>query len=387
MSEISYVGQDHEIYVSEADGTGLRHLSRSTGGVGGPGWQFRWPTYSPNGRRLAFAGYHRNEASVDRAAIVLADPESGHAAALYESGEAVPIYLYWAPDNRRITVLMQRDQALELMLLDTQAGRPPVSLAAGQAAYWSWAPDGRMLALHIGGDQRDESPAWTGLLEFEQSGIQERRFSQPPGAFRAPAWSPNGQHLALAYANGDSTRLMIRSHTGQEIELSRNGSTVAFSWAPGSDWLAFSSAYPGAAQVYQGVEIARPDGVERRRLGEEPLMAFWWSPDGQRLASIHADVEARSLVWGITALDGALTRTLGSCVPSDDFAFQMSFFDQFAQSAAIWSPDGRHIVYAAEGGQEHGNGSSVGPRIMLLGADGSTPPVRLASGHAAVWSP
>src|SRR2546423_1415748 len=62
VEQIAYVGSDGHVHVAEADGSGARSLSESVAGLsGGPGWLFRWPTYSPDGRRLAFGGY-RTEA-------------------------------------------------------------------------------------------------------------------------------------------------------------------------------------------------------------------------------------------------------------------------------------------------------------------------------------
>src|SRR5262249_7706951 len=144
-------GADDQVYVSELDGTGARKLTAQvTGQSNDQGWTYRWPTYSPDGRHIAFAGYRTQAGALVSAAVLNADVGATTATVILESADLAPIYLYWAPDSRRLTALFQREQSLELHLLDTTRVEAPRLLLAGQPLYWSWAADAKTLAVHIG---------------------------------------------------------------------------------------------------------------------------------------------------------------------------------------------------------------------------------------------
>ena len=96
---------------------------------------------------------------------------------------------------------------------------------------------------------------------------------------------------------------------------------------------------------------------------------------------------ARQLAWSTIQVDGKGRRQLASFSPANDFAFQLPFFDQYAQSSTLWSPDGHKLVYAAEGATEQSNGSTSDERVMVLDVDGQKGPAVVARGGVAVWSP
>jgi TolB protein len=106
---------------------------------------------------------------------------------------------------------------------------------------------------------------------------------------------------------------------------------------------------------------------EVRVLSDEPIIAFFWSPDGRYLAALsvarngEGDINAqagkeragklglqqnlprlRLLVYNVAAEEG---RLLFSFVPTFTFATQfLPFFDQYALSHRLWSPDSSALV-------------------------------------------
>ena len=388
VSQLAYVGSDDQVYVAAPDGSGARSLTQRVIGLSAdPGWTFRWPTYSQDGRRVAFAGYRSRAGQLLSAAVIVTDLAQEVTTVALESADLAPIYLYWSPDNRHLTALLQHDQSLELYLFDAVGQEQARRLLVGQPLYWSWAQDGKSLAVHLGDATSNTDPGWVGLLHLDSAAQREERFSDTPGAFRAPAWSPNGGRLAYAALGGGTSIVTVRDAAGQQTRLASGANDVVFTWSPDGMWLAFAFGVPGGRGLYQGVEVARADGSDRHRVTQEPTAAFYWAPDSVRLAFLGIDSSMRGLAWSVVNADGKGARTLASFVPSDDFAFQVPFFDQYAQSTTLWAPDSHRLVYGAAGSGDRSNGSAAGERIMSLDVQGQMPPAAVAQGSIAVWSP
>jgi transposase len=72
--QLAYVGSDDQIYIAEADGSNPRQITRQVSGLSTEqGWAYRWPTYSPDGKRLAFAGFRTAPTQLASAAVLTAD--------------------------------------------------------------------------------------------------------------------------------------------------------------------------------------------------------------------------------------------------------------------------------------------------------------------------
>ena len=76
-----------------------------------------------------------------------------------------------------------------------------------------------------------------------------------------------------------------------------------------------------------------------------PIIAFFWSPDGSRLAAVTTPGDAQ-LQWLI--IDGTRTWRLPTFGPTRAWVGAvLPFFEQYSQSHAVWSPDGKSLVAPA----------------------------------------
>lgn len=250
------------------------------------------------------------------------------------------------------------------------------------------------MLLHVNGDSGATDRATLSLVHPSQGPALEPLASRPAD-FRAPAWSSDGSRLAFAarVAGGQTVLATQALDQSEPSRIAIVGDGPVFLWSSGGAWLAFSSHGPDETPIYLGLETIKADGTDRQRVTQDKVAAFFWSPDGRRLAYVSLDLQKRALTWNVADPDGKNQRTLASFVPSQDQLFMFSFFDQYAQSHGVWSPDSRYLVFtgstpptaqpAAPGGEP--SGGEAPSQVFVAAADGSAPPRVLVAGKLALW--
>ena len=83
---------------------------------------------------------------------------------------------------------------------------------------------------------------------------------------------------------------------------------------------------------------------DERTLYEDTVFAFWWSPDGSKIALVGSG--PASFIWVVVDVVTGETTTLADFLPSRDFGTYIQFFDQFALSQQVWSADSTGITFA-----------------------------------------
>ena len=140
------------------------------------------------------------------------------------------------------------------------------------------------------------------------------------------------------------------------------------------------------------VVVSANDGDLVRTIAQESFLAFFWSPQGDRLAWVGFDSADRTFEWSVGEKNGESgdsTKRLFMFQPAGDTITMLSFFDQYAYSNSPWSPGGTHMVVAGTTGDaaRPSNGhSATGDRIFVLDATGGSPPLDIAGGTVAFWS-
>jgi Tol biopolymer transport system component len=103
----------HEIYVVNADGTGLTRVARFTNSSDSE----PCPVWSPDGKRIAFAADHDGHVAVF---LVNAD---GSGLALLTNTADDDTLPQWLPDGKRLAVVSHRDKDLYLLNADGSGRR------------------------------------------------------------------------------------------------------------------------------------------------------------------------------------------------------------------------------------------------------------------------
>ena len=397
VGRIAYVGGDGNIYTIAPDGAGRQAV---TNDQPAGNQEYNALAWSPDGQ-LAFA--LANDKGSD---LFMAQADGSRRTRLYSGGPNVaPFYLYWSPDSQRIAFLSpSRVGKLALWMADSGKADSARSIAQGSPSYFSWSPDSQSLLSHIGGAQSQSGDAHLAILYAGQSSSTE--LPDVPGNFQAPAWSPDGQRfLVVRQTDRGADELVLAEGADRRVLMEANASPrsgLAFAWSPRGDRIAFSTLSSRGNLLYDSVLVLDPDSQTKRVMAQGQVAAFFWSPDGERLAVLRIDTSKRGpqsrvipaqwnpspvpqssgvwLAWSvINVADGAAV-DFPSFRPTDAFLLLIPYFDQYAQSLSVWSPDGRQLVYADVDDRRAAS-------IRVLDTTRPDQPARrLASGTFAAWS-
>jgi Tol biopolymer transport system component len=176
-----------------------------------------------------------------------------------------------------------------------------------------------------------------------------------PGVYATPRFSPDGRRLALTVSTGSGTD--IYSYDWQREIMTRltfGGGADLPVWAPDGRHMAFNRSGRD-----HGIWWTRSDGSGQPQQildGQDPVVPWSFSPDGQRLAYREFHSETGTDIWTLP-LD---TSDPDHPKPGKPEAFLVTPADELAP---MFSPDGRWIAYrstdAAQCRQTSGGGVSA----------------------------
>ena len=78
------------------------------------------------------------------------------------------------------------------------------------------------------------------------------------------------------------------------------------------------------------------------------LLCFDPASVGPALAAASVSAQGQrvlQLTWHVIDLTSGQAIDLNTFEPTESFIYLLTYFDQFAQSTAVWSPDSRSLVY------------------------------------------
>jgi TolB protein len=336
------------------------------------------PTWSPDATHLVFS-----RAAVSSSEVVLHEIDTGTQARVDTPFPA--FYFSWAPDGGRVAYLGNGTAGgLRLAIVDTDGTE--LREDDGQPYYLSWDGDSSMV-VHVGTDR---------LAIVDPAGAAVERALGAPGVFRAPEWTDDG--ILYVERGPEFGRLMLAADDGDARVLAEIPGGASFTVSPAGDRVAVQSvaseqigdfAVTGRLAVAQEasrlpanrIVVLDLETLDWTRVGDEPVLAFWWSPDGERLLVLTVpDPSRREVAWRIWSDETGLRDPLVFVPGPELFRDVVPFFDQYARSFTLWSPDGSEFAFPGAIDGEAG--------IWVVGFDGDTMvPRKVAEGTWVAWSP
>jgi TolB protein len=247
------------------------------------------------------------------------------------------------------------------------------------------------MIVHAGGAEAS-SPEHIAFLSVDSPTVTEQGIATTPGIFQAPAWSPDGSRIALARAAEDGNEIIVTDAAGENPQtIGTFTEKTAFAWSHDGSRLAYIDGVQALSAGTIGSLHVYDFETSEEIVQDGDIVAFFWSPGGEEIAYfvlLQAQAEGSSEGSGqapqflvelhVLDVNSGESRDLFTYRPTQQFLNILPYFDQYHQSATIWSPDNNNLVLSFLG--------ESGPGIAVVAASGKLQPRLLDQGFLAFWS-
>jgi Tol biopolymer transport system component len=257
----------NQIYVMNADGSDIRRLTDGT-----PCTFNQYPTFSPDGLRVAFIRFQEN---IHEYGLYVVEIDGSGLRPLVNGSQTLS-EPSWSPDGSKIAFLHGQDTTIdgfaynfachpEIYVIDVFSHKQENLTKGAGGTDPAWSPDGTQIAFSSFREDSDE------IYTMDSHGNNVQRLTDTRWAEAEPAWSPDGKQIAYAAhllqvdvycgfiptgrppedITKEMTSIYVMNANGTdqtELEMTRGGNEPA--WSPDSAWLTFVLSNKSGDQIY-----------------------------------------------------------------------------------------------------------------------------------------
>jgi TolB protein len=202
----------------------------------------------------------------------------------------------YSPDGRKLAFASRRDRNWDLYILDLATGQQ--TRLTDHPAYDgapAWSPDGTQIAFES--FRAGDLDIW--VLDLDSGALANVTADSDAGDF-APAWSPDGRQIAFtSWRMGDKDLFALDVEAGTLAQLTNSEAAEEWpAWSPDGTQLAFVRNWLGECEVHT-LDVSAPPAK-----GGRATQVTWlgradspvWSPEGDRLGTLHRRFDGEQIV-------------------------------------------------------------------------------------------